>query len=147
MCSQQVGPVHNLPRQPGQVVSLCLTACLPWIRASGCLSVFMRAASTWWSTARPSKVNLPQAINFRALCGAKLVTLRSKFRPIETRELHCVVTSGGPIPLFRTANLYMHSIVLGGVELCLLHFGRECDQFSCKSGCASAADILMAGLY
>ena len=44
--------------------------------------------STRWSTTLSSKVNLPHAINFRALCGANLVTSRSKFRPNETCELH-----------------------------------------------------------
>jgi len=37
-----------------------------------------------------SKVNLHCAINFRALYGANLVTLRSKIRPNEHLELHRV---------------------------------------------------------
>ena len=41
-------------------------------------------APTRWSTALSSKVNLPHAINFRALIGASLVTLPSKFGGAET---------------------------------------------------------------
>ena len=40
--------------------------------------------STRWSTTLSSKVNLPHAINFRALCGAYLVTRPSKFGGNET---------------------------------------------------------------
>ena len=43
---------------------------------------------TQWSTTRSSKVDLPYTINLRASCSAKLVTLRSKLRPSETRVLH-----------------------------------------------------------
>ena len=43
-----------------------------------------------WGTTLSPKVNLHHAINFRALCGAKLVTLQSKFRPKETRVVHRV---------------------------------------------------------
>ena len=32
------------------------------------------AQATWWSSTLSSKVSLPYAINFRALCGAQLVT-------------------------------------------------------------------------
>ena len=39
---------------------------------------------TGWSTTLLSKVNLPHAINFGAVCGANLVTLLSKYRPNET---------------------------------------------------------------
>ena len=35
----------------------------------------MGSASTRWSTTLSSKVNLPHAIKFRALCGENLVTL------------------------------------------------------------------------
>ena len=44
--------------------------------------------TTQWSTILSSKVNLPDANNFRALGGANVVTLRSKCRPNETRVLH-----------------------------------------------------------
>jgi len=48
-------------------------------------------ASTRYSTTLPqSKVNLPHAIDFRALCSAKLVTLRSKYLRNETGVLHRV---------------------------------------------------------
>ena len=40
-----------------------------------------------------SKVNLFHAVNCMALCGANLVTLRSKVRPNETRTLHCAVSN------------------------------------------------------
>ena len=43
---------------------------------------------TRWSTTLSSEVDLHNAIDFRAACGANLVTLRSKIRPNETRVLH-----------------------------------------------------------
>ena len=53
------------------------------------LAVFAKMdAPTRWSTTLSSKVNLPHAIHFRALCVANLVTFRSKFRPTETHVLH-----------------------------------------------------------
>ena len=45
-----------------------------------------------WSTPLSSEVNLNHAMNFRALSDANLVTLQSKFRHTETRELHRAVT-------------------------------------------------------
>ena len=39
------------------------------------------------STKLSSKVNLHHAINFRALCGANLITKWSRFRPNEALEL------------------------------------------------------------
>jgi len=53
---------------------------------------FVFYCTTRWSTTLSSKVNLPCAINFRALCGAKLVTYLADFRGVETLELHRVVT-------------------------------------------------------
>ena len=44
--------------------------------------------ATRWSTTLSSKITLPYAINFRALCDAKLVTYPSKFGGNETLELH-----------------------------------------------------------
>ena len=46
--------------------------------------------STRWTTTISSKVNLPHAINFRVLCGAKLVTLPLEFRGNETSVAHRV---------------------------------------------------------
>ena len=45
---------------------------------AGRLSSAAGTRPTRWPTTRPSKVNLPHAIIFRALRGANLVTLRSK---------------------------------------------------------------------
>ena len=45
-------------------------------------------AYTWLSTILSSKVSLPDAIDFRALCDADLVTLLSKFRADVTLVLH-----------------------------------------------------------
>jgi hypothetical protein len=39
------------------------------------------SAAIRWSTTLSPKVNLPHAINLRALCGANLVTLRSNIEP------------------------------------------------------------------
>ena len=49
---------------------------------------------TRWSTRVSSKVNLHHAFDFRALCGANLVTLRSRYHPNETLVLHRVVGFG-----------------------------------------------------
>ena len=54
-------------------------------RVAGCVVQTRRRWSerehaTRWSTSRSSKVNLPHAINFRALCGTNLVTYRSSLR-------------------------------------------------------------------
>ena len=46
--------------------------------------------ATQRSTTLSSQVNLPHAINFRAVCGANLVTLRSKFRAKKNLVLHRV---------------------------------------------------------
>ena len=43
--------------------------------------------TTRWTMTRSSKVNLPHAINCRALCGANFVRLRSQFRASETLVL------------------------------------------------------------
>ena len=51
-------------------------------------------APTRRSTTHSSKDNVPHAINFRALCDANLVTLRSKFRLNETRVLPRMVGGG-----------------------------------------------------
>ena len=40
-----------------------------------------RPATTRWTMILPSKVNVPYAINVRALCGAKLVTQRPGIQP------------------------------------------------------------------
>ena len=42
------------------------------------------------TTSLSSKVNLPHAINFRAFCGANVVTYPPEFREDETLELHLV---------------------------------------------------------
>ena len=47
---------------------------------------------TRWSTTLSSKVNLPHAIVFGALCGANLVTHPSKFGGKESFDLHLVVS-------------------------------------------------------
>ena len=44
-----------------------------------CTCVRRKWGPTRWSTALSSKVNVHHAIDFRVLCGANLVTLRSKF--------------------------------------------------------------------
>jgi len=49
------------------------------------------AEAARWSSTLSSKVKLPHAMNFRALCGATLVTLRSTFRANKPLELHRVV--------------------------------------------------------
>jgi len=46
---------------------------------------------TRWTTTLSSQVNLPHAINFRASCGANLVTSSSQFRANETLVLHRAV--------------------------------------------------------
>jgi len=48
-------------------------------------------AATRWSTTLSSKVKFPHTIHVRALCGANLVTLRSKCRANETRVARRVV--------------------------------------------------------
>ena len=53
-------------------------------------TVLLVLPATRWSSTISSKVDLPHAINFRALCGVNLITLRSKFRANETPELHRV---------------------------------------------------------
>ena len=50
--------------------------------------------STRWSTALSSKVNLPHAVNFRAVCGASLTTYPPEFGGNQTFVLHRV--DGGP---------------------------------------------------
>jgi hypothetical protein len=45
----------------------------------------------WWTMNPSSKVNLPHAIKFGAVCGANLVTSRSKFRTNETHVANRVV--------------------------------------------------------
>ena len=45
--------------------------------------------ATRWSTTLPSKVNLPHAIDFRALCGTVTSKLTRKSMVNETFELHC----------------------------------------------------------
>ena len=52
-----------------------------------------RRLSTRGSTPVSSKVHLPEAMNFRALCGANLAKLRSKFRPNKTGVLNCAGTT------------------------------------------------------
>ena len=47
-------------------------------------------STTQWRKTRPSKVNLPHAMNLSALCGANLVALRSNFWSNETCEFHCL---------------------------------------------------------
>ena len=54
--------------------------------------------TTRWCTALSSKVNLPHAINLKAVCGANVVTLPSNFGRIETFVLHHAATSSGSIP-------------------------------------------------
>ena len=44
--------------------------------------------STRWTTNLSSQVNLSPEISCGVLCGANLVTLRSKFRTNETLEVH-----------------------------------------------------------
>ena len=46
--------------------------------------------ATRWSTTPSPKVNLHHAINLRALSAARLVTLRSNFRPNKSHVLHRV---------------------------------------------------------
>ena len=46
--------------------------------------------STRWTTTLSAKVNLPHGINFRALCGANLVTSSLKFGSNETLVVHRV---------------------------------------------------------
>ena len=50
----------------------------------------MMGHTTRWSTTLASKVNLPHAINFRALCGANLVTYPADFWRNKTRVAHRV---------------------------------------------------------
>ena len=45
------------------------------------ITFFFSCPPTRWSTTLSSKVNLPHAINFRALCGANLVTLHPGVPP------------------------------------------------------------------
>ena len=47
--------------------------------------------ATRWNSKLASEVNLPHAINFRALCGANLVTLLTKFGGNEPFVFHRVV--------------------------------------------------------
>ena len=49
--------------------------------------------ATRWRTTLSSKANLQHAIDFKASCGAKLVTQRSNFPANEALEFHCL---GGP---------------------------------------------------
>ena len=49
-----------------------------------------RGKTVRWSTTLSSEVHLPDAIDLRALCGANLVTLRSKLRGHETLGIHRV---------------------------------------------------------
>jgi len=44
----------------------------------------MQTPATRWSTPVSSKVNLPHAIDFRALCGANFVTYHSKVATLES---------------------------------------------------------------
>jgi hypothetical protein len=55
------------------------------------LHVHSSSGATRWSHELSSKVNMLHAIDFGGLHGAHLVTLRSKFRPNETRVLHRAV--------------------------------------------------------
>ena len=50
----------------------------------------LRRLTTRWSTTLSSKVNLPHAIDFRALCGTVTSKLTRKLRVNGTLELHCV---------------------------------------------------------
>jgi len=49
-----------------------------------------RGGAKWWTTTRASKVNVPHAINFRALRGANLVTLPLELWGDEALEVHRV---------------------------------------------------------
>jgi len=51
--------------------------------------------STRWTTSLSSKLNLPHAINFRAVCGAHVVTLRSKMKQRNLRGHTCGYHVGG----------------------------------------------------
>jgi len=51
-----------------------------------------------WSTTLSSKVNLPHAINFGALCDANLVTYPADFREVKPLELDRVERAQLPKP-------------------------------------------------
>ena len=89
---------HRTSHAPKDVLPLriCANDCAPcqpplrafsgWIHGVEAPTTLRREISEWrlspyttrWNTALSSKDNLPHPINFRALCGANLVTLRSK---------------------------------------------------------------------
>ena len=54
--SREAGEIRRIPS--GFILTICI--------------------ATQWTNTLSSKANLPHAINFRALCSANLVTLRSK---------------------------------------------------------------------
>jgi hypothetical protein len=79
-----------------------------------------RAVSTWWTTTLSSKVNLHRAINFRAFCGANLVTLRDKFPlPRNLRTPPCGRAFAVNVGRFSTSRL---PIFLISFVRCVLFF-------------------------
>ena len=85
---------HEVTLEPGSFTSgaMCRNFhrhSLVWARSCG---------TTRWTTTLSSEVNLPDEIDSRALCGAKLVTLPTKLLGNITFEVHWVVegrTSNG----------------------------------------------------
>jgi len=63
---------------------------------------------TRWTTTLSSKVNLPHAINFRAVCGANLGTIPTDFGGNETRAAYCVGPRGFTKPLQTLPGTRLH---------------------------------------
>jgi len=98
------------------------------------LGMWAGSCALRWSTTRSSKVNLPHAIDFRAICGAKLVTLRSKFEA--TNPTNSTFWSGGrtcntrPDPRENNALGRGHVLSMFGehVSLIVIEVGQRLNQ-------------------
>ena len=148
--SNRSGTSHNF--EEGHCRGSCLPLCLLLLLALLLIVPAQRTVDQMKLThppTLPSRVNLPHAINFRALCGTNLVTLRSKI----SRQQVFAAACGSCLPvglLMRCALLLILPAQQPTCEIGLTHptsLQREAAVvLSASSCCALSSSSLHAAL-